>query len=150
MLGYWEVLRSEKSAPAEKRKREMASDDLKICCVARNHSCADATGSECDQNIEGQVSQFIGLVVLVPSDGIQEVRCMDPLPLGRREDLTPIHQIDHKPSLDSRPGATQQFMHHDRRAPDDKWRPEDLGSETGGSKVFNVDRGIENGKLSCV
>ena len=128
----------------------MTSDDLKICFVARNHGCADATGGECNQDIERQVSQFIALIVFAPSHGIQEVRRMDPLPFGRREDLTPIHEIDHEPSLDSRHGATQQFMHHDRGAPDDKWRLENLRSETGGPKVFDVDRGIENGNLSCV
>ena len=127
----------------------MTPDSLKICFVARNHSCADATGGERDQDIECQVSQFIDLIVFAPSHGIQEVRRMDPLPLGRRKDLTPIHEIDHESSLDSRPGATQQFMHHDRGAPDDKWRSEDLRSEPGGSKIFDVDRGIENGKLSC-
>ena len=74
---------------------------------------------------------------------------MDPLPLGRREDLTPIYEIDHKPPLDSRTGATQQFMHHDRGAANDEWRSEDLGSEPSGSKVFDVDRGIENGEFSC-
>ena len=127
----------------------MAPDSLKICFVARNHGCADATDGERDQDIERQFSQFIGRIVFAPSHGIQKVRRMDPLALGRRENPTPVHEIDHEPSLDSRPGATQQFMHHDRGAPDDKWRSEDLRSEPGGSKIFDVDRGIENGKLSC-
>lgn len=128
----------------------MTPDGLKICFVAGDDRCADATCGESDQDIERQISQFIGLIVFALSHGTQKVRCMDPLRLRRRQDLAPIHEIDHEPSLDSRPGATKQFMHHDRGAPDDKWRSEDLGRETGGPKVFDVDRGIENGNLSCV
>ena len=126
----------------------MPSDGLKISFVTGNDRCADATRGEGDQDIKGQISQFISLIVFALSHGIQKVRCMDPLRLRRRQDLAPIHEIDHEPSLDPRPGATKQFMDHDRRAPDDKWRSEDLRSEMGGSKVFDVDRGIENGKLS--
>ena len=128
----------------------MPSDGPKIRLVARNHDCANATGSESDQDIERQISDFRGVIVFMPPDGAQHISCLQPVRLRRRENLASPHQVCDKSPLDSRPGATKQFMHHDSRAPDDKWRPEDLRSELSGSKVFDVDRGIENGELSCV
>ena len=134
--------------PAKKRKREMTPDGLKVSFVTGNDRRADVTCGEGDQDIKGQISQFTGLIAFALSHGTQKIRRMDPLRLSRRQDLAAIHEVDHEPPLDPRPGATQQFMHHDRRAPDDKRRSKDLRREPSGSKVFNVDRGIENGKLS--
>ena len=127
----------------------MASDSLKICFVTGNDRCADASRCEGDQHVKGQISQFIGLIAFALSHGIQKIRRMDPLPLGRRKNLAPVYEIDHEPSLNPRLSTTKQFMHHDRGAPDDKWRSEDLRSESRSAKVFDVDRGIENGKLNC-
>ena len=127
----------------------MAPDSLKICFVARNHGSADATGGERDQDIERQISDFRGVIVFMPPDGAQHISCLQPVRLRRRENLASPHQVCDKSAFNSWPGATKQFMRHDRGAPDDKWRPEDLRSKTGGSKVFDVDRGIEDGKLSC-
>jgi len=135
--------------PANQVEGEMAADSLKIGFVASDHGGADAAGGKGDEHIKSQLAKLVKVVTLALPYGVQEVGCLYPVRLGRRQDLASVHEVNHEAALESRPGATKQLMQNDSRAANDKSRGEDMRREARGSKVLNIDRGVKNGKSSC-
>lgn len=128
----------------------MTSDDLKICFVTCNHGCTNATGCECNQNIECQFSDFRRVILFMPSDGAQHIRCLQPVRFSWCENLASPHQVSDKAAFNSWSGATQQFVQHHGGAANDVRRLHKTKGEATGSEILDVDGRIQNGKLTCL
>lgn len=135
--------------PADEMKRQMAMDSLKIGFVAGDQSSANAACRQCNQNIQGQVAHLGAVIVFALPHRIENFCSLNPVSFSRSKDVTPIHQVRHKPLFNPRSRATKEFVKHDRRAADNELRLENPEGETSGSEVLNVDRGIQNAELNC-
>ena len=128
----------------------MTLDSLKICSVAYNHGCADATGCERDQDIERQFFDLCGVIVFMPPDSAQHISRLQPVRLRRRDNLASPHQVCDKSTFNSWSGATQQFVQHHGRAANDVRRLHKTKGEATGSEILDVDGRIQNDKLTCL
>ena len=85
----------------------MAANGSKVCFVAGDDRRADAAGGEGDQDIKGQFSHFIGVIVFMHPDGAQHISRLQPVRLRRRENLASPHQVCDKSAFNSWSSATQ-------------------------------------------
>lgn len=123
----------------------MATDSLKVCFVAGDQRCTDATRSEGDQYIEGQFPKLVSLVVLPSPHNIQQLAGVDPMPFSGSNNLAAIHQIHHEPKFKPRPHATKQLMQHHSRAANHIGSLEKTKGEATSSEVLDIDRGVQDG-----
>jgi hypothetical protein len=128
----------------------MTSDDLKICFIARNHGCTDATGCERNQDIEHQFSDLRRIIMFMHPDGAQHISCLQPVRFSWREYLASSHQVSDKPAFNSWSGSTQQFVQNYRRAANDMRRSHKTKGEATGPEILDVDGSIQNSKLTCL
>jgi len=128
----------------------MTPDSLKVCFVAGNQRRADTARSQGNQHIEGQFPKLVYLVVLTSPHGIQQLAGVDPMRFSGRDNLAPIHQIHHEPTFKPRPRATKQLMYHYSRAANHIGSLEKTKSEATSSEIVDIDRGVQNGKPSCL
>lgn len=73
---------------------------------------------------------------------------MHPMRFGWRKNSAASSQIRYKSVFGPSHSSAKKFMEHDGRTADDQGRPEDAKGETTSTEVFDVNRSVENRKLS--
>lgn len=92
----------------------MTPDRSKVGFVAGDERRPDATRAECNQDIEGEIPDLVGVIALTVSDVRQNLGRLDPMPLRWRYDAAVSQQIANKREFYRRPGSPEQFVENDR------------------------------------
>lgn len=123
----------------------MTPDGLKISLITGDKRCADAARGQGNQDVEGQFPKLVPLVVLMTPHDIQQLAGMNPLRFSGRDDLAPMRQIRHEPTFKPWPRATNQLMQHHSRAANHVGSLKKAKGEATGSKIVDIDRGVQDG-----
>ena len=123
----------------------MAADGLKISLITGDERRADAARSQGNQHIEGKFTHFGGVIMLAFPHITQNVGSRHPVGLSRRDHLAALDQVRHKPTFNSRPGASQKFMQYHGGTTEYDGRLDNTKREATSSEVIDIDRGIQDG-----
>ena len=126
----------------------MTPDSLKICLITGDERRADAARGQSDQDIESKLANFGGVIMIASPHTVQNIGSRHPMGLRRSDHLAALGQVRHKSTFNSRPGASQEFMQYHGGTTEYEGRLEKTKREATSSEVIDIDRGVQNGKLS--
>ncbi len=79
----------------------MLADGLKVVLVAGDKGGTDATGGKGNKDIEAQISNLLGTVMLTASHGAEDLSRLIPMVRSRRKNLAALQKVTNKPSLNN-------------------------------------------------
>ena len=129
-------------------KGQLPLNHAKVCVIGRDHPGADTSCRQGDQHLTGPLTQLGGLIVLSPSELMEDLGGPQPLLLRGRLHLAPPTQFQNKLPLSGGSSPAKQFVEYDGRTRHDERRLQQAKREAAGSEIINVDRGIEQRELS--
>ena len=123
----------------------MTPDSLKISLITGDERRADAARGQSDQDIESKLANFDGVIMIASPHTVQNIGSRHPVGLRRSDHLAALDQVRHKPTFNSRPGASQKFMQYHGGTTEYEGSLEKMKGEATSSEVLDIDRGIQDG-----
>ena len=123
----------------------MTPDSLKISLITGDERRADAARGQSDQDIESKLANFDGVIMIASPHTVQNIGSRHPVGLRRSDHLAALDQVRHKPTFNSRPGASQKFMQYHGGTTEYEGSLEKMKGEAASSEVLDIDRGIQDG-----
>ncbi len=116
--------------------------------IGRNHTGTDTPCREGDQHVKSELAQLGGLIVLSPSEPIEDLSGLQPLLLRWSQHLAPSAQFKDQLPFSGRSSPAEQLVKDNRGTANDKRRLQQAKREAAGSEILYVDRSVEQRKLS--